>query len=144
MDRIRIRGPPGGRLDEVFDFTDRPFFVVYHTKEGDTLMTTIPLKTDYTREELIALCERAIVAEDLWHNRDSATAQQKIGRCWALLKAGCAFKITNSKDQFGSINLDITYAGFDCFEYGEGYEDEDSFYIPTAEKLDAVDGKDWY
>ena len=107
-------------------------------------MTITSLKKDYTREELIALCERAIVAEDLWSNRDSATAQQKIGRCWALLKAGCEFVITDPKDRFGSINLDITYTGFNCFELGEGYEDEDSFYIPTAEKLDAVNGKDWY
>lgn len=31
-------------------------------------------KTDYTREDLIAICERAIVPQDHWRNRDSASA----------------------------------------------------------------------
>jgi len=32
------------------------------------------VKLDYTRKELIGICEKAIVNEKNWHNRDSEEA----------------------------------------------------------------------
>lgn len=45
------------------------------------------------REELIELCERAIVDEGKWKNRDSHYSQLNIGKAWALLKAGCVLRL---------------------------------------------------
>jgi len=42
------------------------------------------------------------------------------------------------------ICLDITYDRFERFEYEEGHEEVDGFYIPTAESLEAVNGEDSY
>lgn len=46
-----------------------------------------------TREDLIAICERAIVPQDHWRNRDSASAQLGVGAALVLLKAGCKFVV---------------------------------------------------
>jgi len=51
-----------------------------------------------TREELIALCEAALVPESEWRNRDSAGAQRQIGEAWALLRAGCPYRILPGTD----------------------------------------------
>lgn len=37
------------------------------------------IKTDYTREELISICERAIVPQSKWWDRDSEQAQAGVG-----------------------------------------------------------------
>lgn len=98
------------------------------------------------REELIALCDRALaVSQDDWSNRDTARATMQLGQAYALLRAGCDFYITDLK--MGSWWVTITYKGFDYFEgtfEGMGPLDDDSFYIPTLERLDSVQGKDWY
>ena len=54
---------------------------------------------NYTRSDLIGICERSIVAEDQWLNRDTAKAQIGVGTVWALLKAGCDFHICYDKAQ---------------------------------------------
>jgi hypothetical protein len=109
------------------------------------------IKTDYTREDLIALCERAIVAEENWGNEDTANAQKKIGACWALLKAGCDFRVISSNDGQSvatderTIWLDVFYSGFTTFEDGPDAEKEkEGFYIPTSESLKEANGEDWY
>jgi len=41
--------------------------------------------------------------------------------------------------------VSIFYRGFDYFEYGDDRcMQQESFYIPTAERLDKVAGDDWY
>jgi hypothetical protein len=102
---------------------------------------------NYTREDLIKICEMAIVSENKWRNRDSASSQRKIGEIWALLKAGCDFKILTDKNNYSCTDdqiiwIEIVYDGFSTFE-GMGKE-KDVFYMPTREGLLAVNGGDWY
>lgn len=98
------------------------------------------------RETLIALCERGFVPQERWRNRDSASAQLQLGQAYALLRAGCDFT-PDGDTSHDSHWIDIEYRGFDYFEGdydGAGRLDDDTFYIPTAERLDRTAGKDWY
>ena len=118
---------------------------------------------DYTREDLITLCERAIVPEKWWMNRDTASMHINIGEAWALLKAGCDFTVITQENaevlKGGSCVTDddtiwlyIYATGFKWFEdiWAENDEERASskdqylHYIPTAKRLDEVDGGDWY
>lgn len=96
-----------------------------------------------TREQLIELCERGIVPESEWRNRDSSGAQQQLGKAWALLRAGCAFRVADSpRSDANTWWIEFTFKGFNYFEVGE--LEEDTRYIPTAARLDAHGGSDWY
>jgi hypothetical protein len=105
-----------------------------------------------TREELVALCERGIVHQRKWCNRDSASAQSQLGECWALLKAGCDFDVCTRANQPSqascvtddrTIWVEITVPGFSRFE--GGVMDVETFYIPTEARLSQVGpGEDWY
>lgn len=100
-----------------------------------------------SREELVALCERAIVPESKWGNRDSAAAHRQLGEALALLRAGCDFMVRPSSNYHADKiwQVSVFYRGFDFFEYGDDrYLKQDSFYVPTAERLDQVAGDDWY
>lgn len=101
-----------------------------------------------TTEELIALCERAIVPVERWHDRDSARSQTKIGQALALLRAGAEWRFSNDpRTDDNTIWIEITYPGFNAFEMGRGdreYWEDDLFYIPTAARLEATAGRDWY
>jgi hypothetical protein len=104
------------------------------------------MKTEYTREELLAIIEKSWVPESKWLDRDSAQAQAQLGHCYAWLKAGCAFKMsTDGKCTTGdeTIWVDVYAKGFGYHDYG-GRLDEESFYIPTEKRLASNDGKDWY
>ena len=103
-----------------------------------------------TRDELLALIDRAWVPQEHWRNRDSQDAQKQLGEAYALLKAGCDFQIDRSPDlnRGGrTVWVHIQSQGFDYFEGtfdGLGPLDDDLFYIPTAERLDESAGRDWY
>lgn len=115
------------------------------------------VRVRYTREELIELCEAAVVPMDKWHDRDSASAQRNIGEAWVLLKAGCPFTVdkTMTRDA-DTIWVEIRCQGFNHFEYGDNtgpyaseYGEGDNYdettrYIPTRKRLDARKGEDWY
>ncbi|WP_136057268.1 hypothetical protein [Microbacterium sp. K24] len=101
-----------------------------------------------TTEELIALCERAVVPVSEWRNRDTARSQERIGTAWALLKAGCEWVASSDpRTDDDTIWVEIRFPGFNAWEYGrddrDNWEDE-LFYIPTAARLDASAGGDWY
>lgn len=100
----------------------------------------------YTREELVAICERAVVPVGKWRNRDSSSAQEGVGRVWALLKAGAEFSILDrgrlATDE-RTIWIEVDWPGFAHFEYG-GHDESDTFYLPTPARLDAANGGDWY
>ena len=100
------------------------------------------------RATLIDLCTRGVVPVEHWSNRDSANAQRKLGEARALLSAGCDFEFTNSPEQTtNTIWIRIEFPGFNAFEYDPANKDEwedELFYIPTPERLDIADGKDWY
>lgn len=112
------------------------------------------VKTDYGREELVALCEMAIVPIAQWHDRDSAGAQEQIGKAWALLRAGAEFKVrvrdrrlpeeaTGCWTDDQTIWIDATWPGFRHFDWG-GAPETDLFYIPTQKRLIERAGGDWY
>lgn len=111
-------------------------------------------KHDYTRDELIAICERAIVPDHRWSNRDSAHSQEGVGRAWALLRAECDFDVQPPRPgESGcftderTIWLRITWPGFQAFEFGRDdltTWDDDLFYLPTPGRLDEAAGSDWY
>lgn len=96
--------------------------------------------SEYTREDLIKICEKAFVKEEDWKDRDSELAQCQLGECYVLLRAGCDFEIDKV---FGdTIELTIYSKGFVYFEYG--MKDEHFFYLPTEKRLKEVNNKDWY
>jgi hypothetical protein len=70
------------------------------------------IKTDYTREELIKLCETTIKNISNWDLNFSLTDNLLKGESWALLKAGCPFKIITQSDYTPeelAADEDITY-----------------------------------
>jgi hypothetical protein len=107
-----------------------------------------PVKIDYTREELIAICADAVVPHDRWCNRDSASAQYKVGLGWVLLSAGCDFQILQNpggcNTDAETIWLEIYYRGFNDFEDGEGPTYDETVYLPTRKRLQDNVGGDWY
>ena len=120
------------------------------------------IKEDYTREELISLCELAIVPETKWDDRDCSSAHITIGTAWALLKAGCPFEVKTKNNAVSNdcitddetIWIEIQHADFGTFESLEWPEDDDgkpgkryglhSTYIPTWKRLAEAKGGDWY
>lgn len=103
-------------------------------------------KTDWTREELVSICEEAVVPIKFWNNRDSADAQAGVGRVWALLKAGAEFTVIDqgtcaTTDR--TIWIELSWPGFQTFEVGSGWA-EDTFYLPTPHRLAEAAGTDWY
>jgi len=102
---------------------------------------------ELTREYLIALCERAIVNVEKWSNRDTPSAQEKVGTAWALLKAGCEWHSAGDpKDDENTIWIEIDYPSFNSFEYDRTdpqYFDTHRVYLPTEKRLARRDG-DWY
>lgn len=98
-----------------------------------------------SREELIALCDRGVVSQDKWSDRDSAGAQRQLAECRALLLAGCDFaqsKGVRPKSDDSTIWVDVMFHGFQWFECDS--IERDLFYVPTAKRLDEADGGDWY
>lgn len=94
-----------------------------------------------TRQESIILCERGIVPCNKWKFRDTPEAQQRLGTCWALLKAGCPLEITEQANDF--IDLMIGRSTFTSIENGDTKLEWLTFYVPT-QQLDHAKGSDWY
>jgi hypothetical protein len=101
-----------------------------------------------TTEELIARCEAAVVPVERWSNRDSAGAQRQIGEALVLLRAGAEWReAIDPKSDERTLWIEITYPGFEAFECGRDdrtYWADDLFYIPTAARVAASEGSDWY
>lgn len=116
------------------------------------------MKTNYTREELITICESAVVPQEKWHDRGSRSAQLGVGKALALLKCGCEFEILTSNYGGGrryknQSDIRIIIWVNDSLWFGLPSEDprlhgeEVShmlFTIPTPEKLERCSGGDWY
>ncbi|KUM34554.1 hypothetical protein [Arthrobacter sp. EpRS71] len=96
----------------------------------------------YTRDELLAICEASFVPQQHWSNRDSASAQRQLGEAYALLKAGCEFWVGRDTDS-RTIWLTIEFEGFAHKDYDGGLDTE-HFYLPTRERLAGAQGTDWY
>lgn len=103
----------------------------------------------YSREELIKICEQAIVSEKKWKHGDTPVSMAQLGRAWAYLKAGCKFEVHSNKFAMpkpphkSDIYFSITHHCFDSV-LNENYDKEkETFYLPTPEKLIAANGGDW-
>lgn len=103
------------------------------------------MSTTPDREQLIELCERGIVPEVKWSNRDSSAAHRQLGEAWALLRAGCDFHVSPEVEH-NAWWVHVDFDGFNRFEYGrdEAPKETERYYIPTAESLAAADDGDWY
>lgn len=103
-------------------------------------------KIKYTRKKLIEICERALVPESKWSDRDSEVAQKRIGEAWALLRAGCSYQVVYEDDLISTndstIWIKIRSKGFEYFE-GEG-KNVETFYLPTEKHLNNAQQGDWY
>lgn len=106
---------------------------------------------DYSRENLIAICEAAVVLVDKWSNRDTPEAQEKLGLAWVLLKAGCEFHVhpvrpgvLGCHTDENTIWLTIDWPSFATFEYGGRSHNDETFYLPTPKRLRERAGGDWY
>lgn len=117
------------------------------------------MKTDYTREELVAICERAMVPQDKWNDHGSCSAQIGVGAALVLLKAGCKFDVLTADNQKGeraplitnekTIWIRFWVHNFMWFEIGDeddpdGFKHENMICLPTPEHLDEAQGNDWY
>jgi hypothetical protein len=115
----------------------------------------------YTREQLIAICEKAIVPHSKWADRDTFTAIKGVGECLVLLRAGCKFEILYEAEANGFCTNDkiiwVTFwvKNFMWFEVSDGDADPEGIptdsdgsrlvhYLPTEKRLEATKGKDWY
>lgn len=104
---------------------------------------------EYTREDLIKICEQSFVDTDKWCNRDSHEAQCQLGECYVLLRDNCEFKVIYDDEEHPycqtndyTIWLEIYATGFSWFEGGDkGCE---TYYLPTQKRLDEANGGDWY
>lgn len=101
---------------------------------------------DHSREHLLKLCEKATVPVERWANRDTPSAQEQVGRCWVLLKAGCDFEVDAKETNGETIWLSITAPTFNTFEYGDDddFSESQLFYLPTEERLAEREDGDWY
>lgn len=54
---------------------------------------------DYSRDDLISLCERAVVPCREWNDRDSFSAQVNLQECYDYLNRGYIYDITNESDR---------------------------------------------
>lgn len=105
---------------------------------------------DFSRENLIAICEAAVVPVAKWRNRDTPGAQEAVGLCWAMLKAGCDFHVHPASEDSGcytddhTIWLTVHWPTFSSFEYENGETQDATFYLPTPKRLLANTGRDWY
>jgi hypothetical protein len=96
-----------------------------------------------TREEIIAICDRAVVQHDKWSDRDSYSAQEQVAMLRALMLAGCDFEMdTHMSHNDGIVWVRVACRTFTAFEYGE--MGSETFYIPTIARLEDTAGEDWY
>lgn len=82
----------------------------------------------------------------------TATRSRHAGRLYfgAQIAAGCDYRVLDgdnparmrTDDQ--TIWIEISYRGFNDFEYGEGPSYDDTFYLPTRKRLASNRGSDWY
>ena len=102
--------------------------------------------TEYRREELINILERAVVPHEKWRDRDTSDAQRQAGEALFLLKAGCPFKFDTSPELQSNRNtiwIEIQFHGFAAFDHA-GSDSAETYYLPTPRRLDAAAGDDWY
>ncbi len=95
------------------------------------------------KAELIAICDRAIVHKDKWHNRESFEYQMQVSKCRGLLLAGCDFKVDVDK-LLSFIRVNVVYPVMTKKGSSWGVVTRSEvFELPTKELLDKINGNDW-
>jgi hypothetical protein len=103
------------------------------------------IRLDYSREELIELCEKSIVPVLDWGG-GSRSAHLRLAECWMLLKAGCRFRVLcdfldgkseNDVTDQQTIWLRVRWPNqADLNWLGMGVDSEENvFFIPTPPAL---------
>jgi len=110
-------------------------------------------KLDYSREELLDICEKALVSEAHWGSEDSAWRQLRVGQIWALLKDGCAFKIILQADCAEAEAEDESaycpyYTNertiwFEIYYRGKNEDEVEIYFLPTIERLTNPENQKW-
>lgn len=124
----------------------------------------------FTREDLIKICETAVVPFRNWNNRDSYSAQVNVDSVYKGLKAGVKFTIEATQNviwiyfkkptkkqkdilydfclPIDSIEDYFAEFGYDSEMFtGYGIDWNESYligYLPTTKRLEEADGEDWY
>lgn len=122
------------------------------------------------RKDLIAICEKAVVHFDKWHDRDSNAAQINLNSIYQGLKAGVNytirietstiwvdFKQPTAKQLVRLNSFSLPISTLEDYRAKYGYENEmfesdpidfendyRTGYLPTQERLNSVKGGDWY
>lgn len=110
--------------------------------------------SNFSRENLISICERAVVDVSKWQNRDSPSSQERVGKLWVLLKSNCQFEVLYENDGLctddNTIWLRVWSPKFLHFDW-DGFDlndrdtmEDETFYLPTTALLDYSKGNDWY
>lgn len=108
------------------------------------------LVSEFTREELISICEAASVPEEEWLDRDSYSAQRQVGECLMLLRAGCEFEVDSERTNAKTIWVTTWAKGFNYFEEAREddpprmFKSEETYYLPTRARLSQAGVRDWY
>jgi len=126
----------------------------------------------FTKNDLISLCERAVVPCEDWRDRDSASAQNGLYEIYIRLNADIpyTYRVENEEtiwisfekptdeqlENISKYNLCVDTVDdyrervsndpdYEMF-YPGFYDIEDAFstYMPTEKRLLSVDGEDWY
>jgi len=108
---------------------------------------------DYSRENLIAICDAAIVPEEFWDNPRTPQTQKMVGILWAQLRAGCEFTVhVEAVDEFDcfvsddqTIWLDVESIELKMHEkhLDKKHKRIELFYLPTPKRLRECSGRDW-
>ena len=89
------------------------------------------------REDLIRLCEDAVVPNNRWASADTYYAQAQLASLWLFLKAGCKFKL--DEEENGTVWVVVTF-----YQPGTKLHITSDYYLPTRKRLNSANGKDWY
>ena len=104
------------------------------------------MKINYTKKELIELCNLGEVTYDKWQNRDSYLAQQNLHIAKLTLQGGCDFKISIKEDdkKNGYATNEETIWIEIFYDNWENKEEWHTHYIPTKKRLEKSKNGDWY
>jgi hypothetical protein len=108
---------------------------------------------NYTRDNLIDISKKSIVHVSKWGNRDTPSAQEWVGKLLALLSAWCSFKVLNEWNLVTddhTIWIEVYYPQFSHFDWDLfDLNDistlwQETFYLPTKQRLKECKWEDWY